>query len=290
MATATLGLILFHARSTGMAKTNAVEEWKHERKTKSRRRSAASYKVTPDMVLTSEELEQLLNTAQHEFRDHYALILFLAHTGARLGEAAALRWSDVDLAAGTARIARSFSSGRYLGPTKTGQVRAVELSSKLREMLLAMRPDLFPQDALAFPNDTGGFIDPTNFRRRVFTRLVRKAIGPTDRKISPHTLRHTWCSLHLARSTNLLWVQRQGGWKSAQTLLQHYTHFIPSELSGYADAIASPDGTRRHQPEERAQGRLRGEAKRCATPRRSVVSAPGFEPGTGGLRVRCSSS
>jgi integrase len=39
---------------------------------------------------------------------NHPLVLFLADTGARLGEALALRWIDVDLEAGTARIARTF--------------------------------------------------------------------------------------------------------------------------------------------------------------------------------------
>ncbi len=290
MVIATLSLILSHARSTAGLGTNAVEDWKRKRKSRGRRRSAAAYSITPDMVLSSQELEQLLSTAELHFSEHYPLVLFLAHTGTRLGEALALRWSDIDLNANTSCITRSFSSGRHLGPTKTGQVRTVELSSDLRQVLAATRPDLCPQDALAFPNDVGGLIDETNFRRRVFDRLVRRALGATARRITPHTLRHTWCSLHLSRGTNLLWVQQQGGWKSAQTLLQHYTHFIPSELQGYADVIASRDGTRRHQDERHTQQGLRGGAKRQATPRPSLVSARGIEPRTGGLRVRCSTS
>ena len=70
------------------------------------------------------------------------------------------------------------------------------------EVLGTSRPDLCPQDALAFPNDAGGFID--------------------------------------------------GGWKSAPTLPQHYTHFIPSELQDDADVIALRDGTKWHQQRERS--------------------------------------
>jgi hypothetical protein len=35
-----------------------------------------------------------------------------------------------------------------------------------------------------------------------------------------------------------MWVQRQGGWKSPHVLLTTYAHFLPTEIHGYADAIA----------------------------------------------------
>jgi hypothetical protein len=40
---------------------------------------------------------------------------------------------------------------------------------------------------------------------------------------------------------NLLWVQRQGGWASPKMLPDVYGHFMPTESSGYADNLATPD-------------------------------------------------
>ena len=62
-------------------------------------------------------------------------------------------------------------------------------------------------------------------------KLVRKALGP-QRSLTPHALRHTFPTLHLSRGTNPLWVQRMGGWRSAVVVLDTYTLFLPSELSG----------------------------------------------------------
>jgi hypothetical protein len=80
-----------------------------------------------------------------------------------------------------------------------------------------------------------------NFRSRVFRRLVRRAFGP-GRSLTPHVLRHTFASLHLARGTNLKWVQEAGGWASAKMLLDVYGHFMPTETRGFADAITTPNG------------------------------------------------
>ena len=131
---ATLRLLLGHAQAGGIVTSNAVADWKSQRQSKGRRRSAPASRVTPDMVLTAEELSMLLAIAQSDYPARYPFILFMADTGARIGEASALRWSEVAGDLATARIVRSFSSSKHLGPTKTGQERTVELSSRLQEM------------------------------------------------------------------------------------------------------------------------------------------------------------
>jgi integrase len=244
LALATLRLILSHARAQGLVEVNAVEAWKRGR---GRRRSVASKQVDPQQVLSFDEVQELLRVAEREEPEFHPLILFLVDTGARFGEATALRWIDVDLDQGTARITRSFSSGEFLGPTKTGRERRVELSTRLSEVLRGRRPDLFPDDELVFSNEAGGFINPRNFRQRTWNRAVRKALG-RGRTPTPHSLRHTFASLHMARGTNLKWLQAQGGWASAKMLLDVYGHYLPGESRGFADALSTaPNGTIRHQ-------------------------------------------
>jgi len=147
----------------------------------------------------------------------------------------------VDLEPASARICRSYSSGKRLSETKTGRERLVELSGRLRNALSAQRPDLYGSETLVFPNEVGGLIDPYNFRDRVFRRLVERVLGK-GRRFTPHGLRHTFASLHMARGTNLKWIQAQGGWASAKLLLDTYGHHLPSESTGYADALTDAPG------------------------------------------------
>ena len=84
----------------------------------------------------------------------------------------------------------------------------------------------------------------SNIRNRVFAPALRRALGPGHRRLTPHSLRHTFASLHLSRGTNLLRVQQQGGWTSPQVLLDTYTHFMPSEVRGFADALTALYGTK----------------------------------------------
>ena len=88
-----------------------------------------------------------------------------------------------------------------------------------------------PKHAPAVPHDTGTPIEYQNYRSHVFKRIVRRAFG-SGRRVMPHMLRHTFASLHLARGTNIKWVQETDGWTSAKMLLDVYGHFMPTESAG----------------------------------------------------------
>ncbi len=68
------------------------------------------------------------------------LILFCLHTGARYGEAAALRWSDLDLDADEPKVCIRRSAGRNeIGPRKTNEPNTVPLTGELVAALRALR-------------------------------------------------------------------------------------------------------------------------------------------------------
>ena len=165
----------------------------------------------------------------------------------RVGEATALRWEDVDLEAGMARVYRTKTGGK---PTDLELSTPIQRTlrdlraERLRASMRQGRPDEDPLDGLVFTGKRGGAIHHGNFRYRVWAPSVRAAFGP-GRHLTPHCLRHTWTSLHMARETPLKWIQEQGGWSSAKMLLDVYGHFMPRETRGYADRIAQlrdPDG------------------------------------------------
>ena len=122
--------------------------------------------------------------------------------------------------------------------------KVVELSQRLLRVLAATQLNDFPipEETLVYPNQYGGFLQGTNFRSRVFSKLVRETLGE-GRHYSPHCLRHTWASLHMVRGTPVKWIQEQGGWTTAKLLLDTYGHFMPTEMRGFADALtATPNG------------------------------------------------
>ena len=154
MVMGTLGMVLSHARRSGLIDSNAVDTWRRDQPKKRRRSSVR--RVSRDEVLTGEEANDLLAATATLEPAFYPFLLFLADTGARIGEAVALRWMDVDTDNARIRIARSYSMGRHLGPTKSGRERWVELSSRLAAEVAQIRPDICGNDTLVFPNDAGG--------------------------------------------------------------------------------------------------------------------------------------
>ena len=65
--------------------------------------------------------------------------------------------------------------------------------------------------------------------------------------MKPHSLRHTWATLHLSRGTPIEWVRKMGGWSSAKMLLDVYAHFLPREMRGFSNTLSHGDGTTRNQ-------------------------------------------
>ncbi len=52
-------------------------------------------------------------------------------------------------------------------------------------------------------------------------------------------LRHTFASTLLSRNAPLLYVQQQGGWRSAGVLLRVYARWLPQDVGTAAQALPS---------------------------------------------------
>jgi len=118
----------------------------------------------------------------------------------------------------------------------------------------------------------------------MFRPLVERVLGK-GRRFTPHGLRHTFASLHMARGTNLKWIQAQGGWASAKVLLDTYGHYLPSESTGMrTPSPTHPDGPsvkrrpgqQRLRPLRRVHASRQVKAKRAhaVPPRRAGGRAP----------------
>jgi integrase len=53
----------------------------------------------------------------------------------------------------------------------------------------------------------------------------------------PEQLRHTWASTLLSRNAPLLYVQHQGGWRSASVLLRTYARWMPQPSATQAQPV-----------------------------------------------------
>jgi len=211
--------------------------------------------VTQIEVFRPAELRQLLEVAARDYPTMHPLILTLARTGLRLGEAIALQWADIDFAERTILVRRSRRRGQTR-ITKNGKARRVDMSRQLCEVLRGWQSLLEAEAALEgrelapaiFPSLVGSADDQDGFRR-VWTAILRRA-GLRYRK--PHVLRHTFASLLIQAGEPLTYVQQQLGHHSAAFTLTVYGHFIPRAdhraVDGLDDATSRNPGATAGEP------------------------------------------
>ena len=158
----------------------------------------------------------------------------------RAGEVCGLQWQDVDVAAGTALVRRTWSRQR-LGPTKTGHERSVSILHPVTDETPEWRPGTSEPSRAVVARLRHLTVRPLdNPEAFVFGRgLVplssmelhrrwRRALQAAKvRYREPEQLRHTFASTLLSRNAPLLYVQGQGGWRSASVLLRVYARWLP---------------------------------------------------------------
>jgi integrase len=163
-------------------------------------------------------------------------VLFLAYTGVRWGEMAALRVGRLDLLRRRAEIKESVTlvRGRQTWGTPKGhERRSVPIPRFLVDELAAHVAGT-ARDALVFPGEKGGALRAQVFQRATFDAAV-EAIGASE--MHPHELRHTAASLAIASGADVKVVQQMLGHKSATMTLDLYGHLFPDRLDVVADAL-----------------------------------------------------
>jgi integrase len=199
--------------------------------------------ITP---LDAEQARRFLHAARGDrFEALYVLSLT---TGLRMGEALGLRWSDVDLDAGTLRVNRQVQhmrggGGLVFSEPKNASRRTLDLPQRAVEALRShrkkqaeekLRATDYGDSGLVFATGKGTPIDAQNIVNRYFKPLLKRADLPDIRW---HDLRHTYATLLLARGTHPTYVQKSLGHASVQLTLDRYSHWMPSMGRNTAEGI-----------------------------------------------------
>jgi integrase len=170
----------------------------------------------------------------------------LIGTGARVSEATALRWPDLDLARGIVRIYRQRSRDNAdTGPTKGRRFRPVQIGPRLCETLQTLadgRRDAVVCDGhwvFLCPEPKRGRYarrsEPAPPHRRTVHDWHEAALLDAGIRDMPlHSLRHTAAASWLTTGNPLIFVQRQLGHRSITTTERHYGHLELSFVEGAA--------------------------------------------------------
>jgi integrase len=166
------------------------------------------------------------------------VVLFLAYTGLRWGEMAALCVGRLDLMRRRAEVAQSVTPVRGVltwGTPKGHERRSVPIPRFLVDELAAHVAGKDPA-GLVFTGERGGVLRAQVFQRAAFTSAA-ETVGVAG--LHPHELRHTAASLAIAAGANVKVVQTMPGHKSATMTLDLYGHLFQDQLDEVADALDS---------------------------------------------------
>lgn len=204
-----------------------------------RRRAHARVVPTPRQVV------QLLDETRGT--DLGALVTLLACTGARVGEALAATWAEVDLEAGTwavtRTVTRSLAGAPVLGGrTKTGEARSVVLTADAVDALREQRTRVaaarlalggaWADLDLVFPTSIGTVREPNNVR--------------TDlRRVAPwfpgsfHGLRHAFATAAVSVLPSDAAVAKVLGHRKRALTTDLYGHLRADDSRAVAEAVAA---------------------------------------------------
>lgn len=184
-----------------------------------------------DRFLTHEEEDKLLALLRlWNQGDVLDLVIFLLDTGARLGEALAVRWPDLN-------------GGRVtFFDTKNGSPRSVPLTKRVKAMLA----DRDKKNGSRYPTVFGTTIP----LRRVWERARQTLKLESDPHFVVHILRHTCASRLLQGGFDLEYVGRWLGHRSLK-VTQQYAHLAVTSLDQGAAILE-------RRPEARHLGVIEG--------------------------------
>ena len=184
-------------------------------------------------VLTATEQEALLAQPNPRYltgQRNRTMLRLMLDTGLRLAEVTSLRWKDIDLLSGKVMVRQGKGSkDRTLW---TGEENITALAAWRERQ--ARECDGKPE--IVFSTAEGKRLDPSYVRKMV-KRYARKA--GIEKRISPHTLRHTFATDLYRETTNLRITQKALGHANIATT-QIYTHIVDEELEGALKSFRQP--------------------------------------------------
>ena len=183
---------------------------------------------------TLEEFQKVISLLyKGDYYEHYLFISFwlLFMTGMRIGEAAALQWSDIDFETGMLSITKTLyyktmSDYKFVEPKTQASIRTLYIDSDTINKLKTwkeVQQKVLPKCTLVLSyNGT-----PTS--KTTLPRALEKLAKLAGvHRIKIHALRHSHASLLISMGENPLLIKERLGHEKIQTTLGTYGHLYPN--------------------------------------------------------------
>jgi integrase len=224
-------------------------------------------------VPSPDRLKALIRAAEKEDTVLATAVALAALTGARRGELVALRWSDIDLEAGSVRIARSLTVAggeHHVGPTKTHATRALALDpaavavlrhrwTEMEDLSERAESPLVDDPCVLSYNANGAIpANPDTFTHRfralcdameapALKRLRKRVPKATKNDLAPkdrwpyrfHDLRHFSVTTLIAGGVDIRTVAERHGHARATMTLDRYAHALPERDREAGDLLGA---------------------------------------------------
>jgi integrase len=186
---------------------------------------------TTDNFLTAEELKKFLAAAKDlESHTNYTIILTLAYTGVRRGEAFGLKWENIDFDNKTITIERTRDNKGVRSPKTKNSYRTILIDDTLttqlkiyrtwcRETMLSFGRRLSSDDFIFISYQSGTPITDGTIKY-AFDRIINKS---GVKAITPHGLRHTHATLLISQRIPVKVIADRLG-NTPQMILDIYGH------------------------------------------------------------------
>lgn len=164
----------------------------------------------------NEYLELIKTTSKHPEYTSYFTIYLIAKTGMRYAECAGLTWNDIDFENGYIDINKTFdySISKEFASTKNEQSnRKIPIDKNTIKIIKDFQKNYYqdnPLGRICFGSSNS-----------IVNREIKKIVG---RKVSIHSLRHTYASFLIFKGIDLISISKLLGHDSLNITLKVYAH------------------------------------------------------------------
>lgn len=181
------------------------------------------FKVKPTRKInpfTVDEVYKILDNIEPRLKVFFAIGFF---TGARTGEIAALKVSDIDLDNRIIYINHTRNKGIETTPKTDNSTREVDIIDALVPYL-EEHLKMFPDNYYLIESNKGGPYYSHSKLGETYWKPTLKRLGISHRV--QYQMRHTFATLMISNNENILWVSKMLGHTNAAITLKVYATYI----------------------------------------------------------------